>query len=514
MSKYAYRAIKVTQQPGAPVFYMTSVPAGELLEWCDVPRAKGDYMAGYQRALDDRRIQDLAEYLRLSPSNIVPGAVIVAIDADYVDVEGSFEDLYVLSVAEDTRDFDAKLSELWGQFTTRLSEEELASAEIQYQAADDLSGSGHLSTSGDESEGDSESGGGVVEDPTESADFTDALEAAESREEELEDEDTGVFPSSYLASLAKELSAAVTDWGSLPADRQEAIRGYIEGVSKPGLIIDGQHRVFGAKNVSEHDVILPVVLVPGLAFAEQVFQFYVLNSKARPLKPTELRRIVSTSLTNEEIDDLYQRFKTAGIDADEARWTLELNTHPVSPFKSLIDFGFGEHGTVIPENVADQVVRSFMKMPKTRYRQLITPLGERWDDPELRLEIFFWFWNAVKHEYSDAWDEAMEMARSGEKAQLFMKVALLTLQQFLLDRFVTALPFRSASDDPPLMSESEVQGMVKSVLTNLPQQFFTREWKMKQIDTTEGRKSLYAAMEAVWNRQGTVDGRMPLFRAS
>jgi hypothetical protein len=62
MSAYEYHGIRVAQQPGAPAFYMTSVPAAELLEWCDVPRAKGDYMAGYQRVLDGKRSGDLTHY--------------------------------------------------------------------------------------------------------------------------------------------------------------------------------------------------------------------------------------------------------------------------------------------------------------------------------------------------------------------------------------------------------------------------------------------------------------------
>ena len=70
-----------------------------------------------------------------------------------------------------------------------------------------------------------------------------------------------------------------------------------------------------------------------------------------------MRRIVSTSLTNAEIADLYDRFKAAGVEAEEARWTLVLNTRPMSPFQGRIDFGYGEPGAIIPENVADQVVR-------------------------------------------------------------------------------------------------------------------------------------------------------------
>ena len=74
----------------------------------------------------------------------------------------------------------------------------------------------------------------------------------------------------------------------------------------PSAIIDGQHRVFGAREVSDFDVVLPVVLLPGLPYEEQVFHFYVLNNKARPLRPTELRATISTSLTNKEIGDLYR----------------------------------------------------------------------------------------------------------------------------------------------------------------------------------------------------------------
>jgi hypothetical protein len=494
---------------------MTSVAAAELLEWCDVPRAKGDYMAGYQRVLDEKRIADLARYLQLSSNNIVPGAVIVAVDSDYVQVTETDDGLFSILIREDDRDFDTKLQELWGSFTHRLGDEELASAGISFTTS---SGSGshsedavepveQLPTDESAEASDTETETDVRPDPE---DLAAVEESAVDEPEEAEEEST--FPRSYLASLAQELTAAVTDWDHVPPERQEAIKSYIEGVSKPGLIIDGQHRVFGAKDVSTHDVQIPVVLLPGLPYAEQVFQFYVLNSKARPLKPTELRRIVSTSLTNVEIEDLYHRFKVAGIEAEEARWTLEVHTHPASPFRGRIDFGLGEPGTIIPENVADQVVRAFMKMPKSRYRQLIDPLGDRWTDPDQRLQIFFWLWNAVKQIYASTWADAEERADRGEKAQLFMKVALLTLQQFLLDRFVTALPYRNQGDDPPLMTEEEVGNMVRSTLTNLPAEFFEKEWKKKQIDTSDGRRELYATMDTVWNNQGRIHGNMALFR--
>ena len=50
-----YRAVEVKQQPSAPSMYMISASATDLLEWCDIPRAKEDYMAGYQRVLNEGR---------------------------------------------------------------------------------------------------------------------------------------------------------------------------------------------------------------------------------------------------------------------------------------------------------------------------------------------------------------------------------------------------------------------------------------------------------------------------
>jgi hypothetical protein len=54
--------------------------------------------------------------------------------------------------------------------------------------------------------------------------------------------------------------------------------------------------------------------------------------------------------------------------------------------------------------------------------------------------------------------------------------------------------------------------MVGSTLTNLPAEFFEREWRLKQIDTSEGRKQLLGFMDQVWNNQGKVHGNMTLYR--
>ena len=264
--------------------------------------------------------------------------------------------------------------------------------------------------------------------------------------------------------------------------------------------------MFGAKDVSTNDVALPVILVLGLEHAKQVFQFYVLNSTAKPLKPTELRRIVATSLTGDEIDDLYLRFRQAGVNPEEAQWTYQMNTSPKSPFAGLINFGLGKAGEIIGENVADQLVKGFMKLQRRKYKSLIDPVRPEWDDAEYRLSLFFALWTAISGEYEQTWSEAKEKAAVGESSQMFMKVALMTLQAFVLDHIVTGLPFRGDDAAPPF-SDEELTTAVRSVLRNLPQEFFSRKWYETQLDTSEGKKSFTSR----WKRCGATRAKsMPV----
>lgn len=290
------------------------------------------------------------------------------------------------------------------------------------------------------------------------------------------------------------------------------------GVSKAGLIIDGQHRVFGAKDVSDFPVYLPVILMPGLATEEQVFHFYVLNNKAKPLTPTELRGTISTSLTNGEIMRLYERFKQAGVTAEEARWTHRANVEDASPFYKLIDFGLASDTAFIPENVMHQVIGKFVKLP--RKYGLLTTNAERWqNDPDynFRLQMFYAFWNAAKEVYPIAWREGVENRgqRSAEsnKGQLFYKAAMIVLQEFVLNKLNGAMPERRSKGLPsPLADPEELKQAVTTALYFVHDDFFVRAWKHKGLDTKSGRDFLLSQMGEAERRAGEKIGHLQLFR--
>ncbi|MER6748344.1 hypothetical protein ACFW6C_09865 [Streptomyces fungicidicus] len=468
VKKFQYTALVVRQQPGAPDMYLASIPAASLLEWADVPSAKADYMAGYQRVYNPIRAKEIKDFLENDVNNITPGAIVVAVDGAAVDVQNTSVDGVLevtVSVTDDS--FEERLARHRESFFSRLSAAEVENVEALTGAAQ-----------------------------------------SDNAEAESDVDDAGI-PDSYIAALTAELATACNDFDSLPIKRRDAIKQYIDSVSKPGLIIDGQHRVFGAKDVSMHDVNLPVVLLPGLGTAEQVFHFYVLNNKAKPLSPTELRRTVSTSLTNQEIDNLWKRFEDSGVNPEATRWTHKMNTDPKSPFRNLIDFGLGGDG-FIKENVAYQVISKFVNMPR-KYRTLQEGVPAWEEASEERLDYFFAFWSAIKERYSEVWKSGVQ----SQGNQLFLKAAMLVLQEFLLDFFVSVKSVRDMEGKPsPIADMEEMSSLVVAALKFIPPDFFTLEWQEKQLDTSERRTFLLQQMEMSKRNQGKFLGNQQLFKKS
>lgn len=463
--RFEYPAIKVVQRPGAMPFYLVGSAADLLLEWADVPRKKEEYMAGYQRELDDRH-KRIARFIEQDPKNIVPGSVIVAVRSEaFSVVDEAPSGVCRVAIDYTARPYEDLLKSVYDEFLSRLSESERASI---------------------------------------------ALQPAETSAEELDDEsEDESMPESYLARLTRELQVALSG-ASVPPSRLKAVEDFVRGVTKPGLIIDGQHRVFGAKDVEAFDVVnLPVVLLPGLSYSEQVFHFYVLNNKAKPLKPTELRATISTSLTRGEIESLYDRLRKSGVKAEEARWTHEMNTNPASPFRGLIDFGFADGGGIIGENAAFQVVSQFMKPDKKR-RILINGVTA-WADEDYKLRLFFAFWQAIAERYPKAWAEGQR--QDNGKGQIFYKASMQVLQEYILESMVKAMPGRHQRNQPsPFADPADVAAEVRSLLFYLPEEFFTRPWQETGLDTPERRKYLKNMMNDAVNNLGEKIGYLSLFK--
>lgn len=463
--------------------YVAAARARDILKWADAPRSSADLMAMYQRALDPKRAPELTKFLEADPMNIVPGAVIIAVRPGALVVaegEALGDDdasvACVVSIPDEEVSHQATLQGAIDDVVKRLNPAEVA-------AMNKLSSAKEVT------------------------DQQDDLGELGGDDEEEEEAGTGL-PDSYLAVLASELQRAAADWEQLEDGHRASITEYLKFLSKPGMIIDGQHRVYAAKGVDAFDVVLPIVLLDGLPMSEQVFHFYVLNNKAKPLTKTELRRTISTALTADEIDGLWSRFKDAGVDPEKVRLTHRITSDAKSPFRGLVDFGF-EKG-FIKENVAYQLVDGFVSMPR-KYRALWQDVpswgtGDKGD----RLDTFYALWNAIVGLYPTAWGDAVKHG----KGQIVMKVAMLALQEYVLDNLLTTNNLlRKQKMPPPFSPDAPLAEYVAAILEDLPEEFFTREWTEKQIDTAPGRKLLRATMQEVVDAGGKGLGYKTLFKA-
>ncbi|WP_435317956.1 hypothetical protein [Haloarchaeobius sp. TZWSO28] len=478
--RHTLLAQRTTQRPGAPAMYTTIVSAEETLQWADVPRKKEEYMSGYQRSLSDR-YQDIADYLSQDENNIIPGSAVIQVDEAAVEVTEDIMlnlaehgvnvddlngELVLLTITVDDKKFEDLLEERFAEYYQRLDADEQA--------------------------------------------FVDGT-----LENEPQEGENGALPASHLAELTRELKVAIDDIDSLPEERQAAIKDYIMGVSRPGRIIDGQHRLFGGKEAAGMDVTFPAVIIPGLEKPEEVFQFYVLNSTASPLSRDQLHAVISTSLTNKETELLFHRFKQAGVHAREAKLSYRVHRHPDSPFQSLVDFGLPNSQGVIKESIVFNLVRSFVKMDSS-YQRLYKEVDE-WDDDndpdfDYRLKTFLVFWNAITAVYEDAWMAAIDPTADRKDRQILQKIALTTLQTFVLDRLkLLNTTFMSGRKEEALMADHDaLDEAVRAAIADLPEEFFTRRWTETSLNTHAGREFFREQMDKAANDR--VIGQMKLFR--
>ena len=470
MTRHEYSALRVDQRPGAEPFYMLSCQASNLLEWADAPRKRIDVRAGYQRDLESRRVSRIAKFLETSPKNILPSAVLVALRPGTFSITDGPEGLVEIAIEMPSNDDPALTrASLADELRERLSDEERSVASSLADAE---------------------------------------AQAEEEQQNELADsaEADSTPPPSYFAALTAEIES----YDSLSDERKTQIDDFVRSYVKPGLILDGQHRVFGAKEYEDVGIgiDLPVILLPGLEAAEQVFHFYILNNTAKPLDKRQLRSIISTSLSRKEIDQLYGRFGQARIDPEQAQWTYRVNTDASSPFHDLINFGLkGEVGP-LDDNVMDQVVSAFVKLPK-KYGLLTNGVSEWSDGPDgiaFKLSLFYAFWDAVKAAYPAAWQKGEEGV-----GQLFYKVALLKLQDYVLETLKSALAYlpKSPFSSPDLLRED-----VSKALARLPEEFFLKEWKIKSLDTRDGHEFFLRQIREVIEADGRNVGNRRLFKAT
>jgi DGQHR domain-containing protein len=191
------------------------------------------------------------------------------------------------------------------------------------------------------------------------------------------------------------------------------VRNAVKDPDKPGLVIDGQHRLMGINDFSPNTIV-PVVALLNPSELETAFQFLVINNKSAKVPPDHLRKLA----LNYSPEGLEHRLTTARLSLKKNYAQVgQVDEEADSPFHKMIRWPTPEaqERAIVP--AAIETALQFIET------QQLQPLK---DDMESLLEFFYAIWKPVKKRWKKAWVPA-------PKSNLLTKVGIVCLTQYLTD---------------------------------------------------------------------------------
>jgi hypothetical protein len=394
MITFRYKAIQIIQTDVGKRLTLFTAPSPQIMDWAGIPQKKrfssGEETAGFQREENPIRIKSLCDFY-LNKNNIIQNPLLCAIrDIPLSSVEfvpsGDSEagDTIFGEIVIKLNDFNCNsLVEIFGRVREYIEkrvpdligkephEELITNLKIQATKV------GHFAEAQKN------------DDPEASPDGTE--------EDENGNASAALFEESHILDFWQEIAARheLLKIINEPTDSTEFLgftRSALLSYLRPVVLVDGQHRLLGAlqagkamlnvdsvrKEIEErvaigetpesveaelvrtHSRNLPVSLLMSNDPAEQVFQFVVVNQKATPIGRALLGTIVSTTLSNDEMNTVADRLKNAGVQIEESQSITYLSRHPDSPFVGLIERGLtGDTKDLLQWNVFSSLISIF-----------------------------------------------------------------------------------------------------------------------------------------------------------
>ncbi len=253
---------------------------------------------------------------------------------------------------------------------------------------------------------------------------------------------------------------------------------------KPGLVIDGQHRLKGVADFDESTHLNVVVLLEA-DDDEKAFQFLVINNKAAKVSPDHIR-----ALSVQHTDNLPARLLTARLAVSENVSSVQIaDTEEGSPFNGLVDWPRNwiykegvphKEGFVVPSAIEGAI--SHIK--SRRVADL--------DDEETVDDFFLAIWSAVKV----AWRPQFRRNSAASPTKLLEKVSIITLTEFLVGELMSIS--RSRHSRFSLSDMEKVSVHTRELLECLSPEFWVVGWKSTSYDTRAGRDLLVEAIEGMY----------------
>ena len=544
-STFTYPALLVRQGSGSPPLVLLSASAIEIDHWVGIPqktRIVDGETLGFQRDDNPVRVDQIAQFYG-NPRNVIHNPLLCAIRRDQgVDVSfipagdplgpetlasaGTLTITVASRAAQPLSDLFREAREALENRVPTLKgrpDPDEVVTKLRLQADDGL-----LPEDNDDEQADEDG-----EDST--AETRDDSEAASPAEEAL-------FEESHVTEFWSEIRAReilLHKLGSQFAGDEFLgfSRGAIESYLKPVVLVDGQHRLLGALQAARSELNasagdsaymtrvaqaldagvpadavndtllresarrLPISLLLDAQPGEHVFQFVVVNQKATPVRPALLATIISTSLSEEELEPITDRLESAGVPLKSSRAISFFTKNPQSPFAGLVARGLANEGAdLLSWTVLGQLVAIFRDLRGGRFfhdgkldyadawrRRYLASSGilgdvatpeqafEAWRDVDGPWrDVFIEVWTAVRDLLGNQTNAgSANYWGAPRQSNLFNKPSLMTLAS---DFFAYLVESRQGIE-----SADQVRTLVQEWLVDVDKHYFARDWKLANV---------------------------------
>ena len=244
--------------------------------------------------------------------------------------------------------------------------------------------------------------------------------------------------------------------------------------NRPGLVIDGQHRLYGA-DAFDRDFVVNVVALLTNDSMEQAFQFLVINNKVSRVPTDHLRTLV----LDYQKEELGKRLRAARITLDpNLKYVGIIDTDDESPFRgylALVSEQKDEERRFVPPAAIEAAIDVI--------QQQRVPELEREDE---LCNFFYSIWRPISQKWQQLWIAPPD-------SKLMYKVSIVAMTAHMTDGLIARYDLEQLDVMDPKAVEKEAEKMLQF----LTLEFWTSEWKIKISDSKAVRDALVQALKDI-----------------
>jgi hypothetical protein len=482
-------AYRQATNPSAPWLISFVATAEDIASWSGIPRRSEKGLVGFQRPDDGGRVDRAREFFRES-SNQSPTALILGVHV----VNDSARRRVVLEFLDEEESSTIRKCQLRITFDPATFGLEDAVEELRSQIGLRLE---------------------ATEEEAAHEDEEDSSEEDEQEEGDDSDDDSDgeiELGRSLLLDLSKKLDDPT--WCN---DNREDLLD----LAKPCTVIDGQHRLKGARNC-ERNIPFAVIAIYDCPWPEQVFQFTVVNYTAKGIPDQFITANAALSLTGDELDLLKNRLTQAKIKVTEYELMRVVNFDAQSPFYQKVSMASkGNETGKIGYKTMVQVAKAWHGGKNSAVKQIIANIypsitGKasvvkrerlaRWMQEDWGV-FFVDFWKTIHRHYLEKAPSGFDPWEIGT-SNLTLAVTLLELQRaFFINLAQQDEEFFEIDSTKPESAVDQLRDKVRKraekVASFIPVEFFQTAWKMKSLNTGPGRLAIQTALKAFVENKGS-----------